>query len=319
MRTTVVIPNYNGIEYLENCLNSLFAGTVVPAVIVVDNGSTDGSRELVCGKFPAVQLIAMEKNTGFSCAVNAGIKAAQTEYVFLLNNDTVVDKSCVEELEAAMENNNNCFSIAAKMINMKFPEILDDAGDFFCALGWAFARGKDKAVSSCNRQDRIFSACAGAAIYRKDLLLQVGLFDEAHFAYLEDVDIGYRAGLMGYQNRFAPKALVYHAGSGVSGSRHNPFKVDLTARNSVYLIYKNMPFLQIIWNLPFLLLGHLVKWLYFTKKGMGFVYLKGLWKGIRLCCSKEGRKKKLPFLWKRLGRYLLIQWELYAGLVRRII
>ena len=106
--------------------------------------------------------------------------------------------------------------------------------------------------------DRIFSACAGAAIYRKELLEKIGLFDEAHFAYLEDVDVGYRANLYGYRNLFAPDAAVYHVGSAVSGSRHNPFKVELTARNNLYLIYKNMPPLQLLINLPFLLLGILI-------------------------------------------------------------
>lgn len=127
--------------------------------------------------------------------------------------------------------------------------------------------------------DRIFSACAGAAIYRKELLEKIGLFDEAHFAYLEDVDVGYRANLYGYRNLFAPDAVVYHAGSAVSGSRHNPFKVELTARNNLYLIYKNMPPLQLLINLPFLLLGILIKGVYFGRKGMGKSYLSGLKKG----------------------------------------
>ena len=140
----------------------------------------------------------------------------------------------------------NCFSMEAKMIQMREPEKLDGAGDYYCLLGWAFARGKDQPVEKYQKCDRIFSACAGAAIYRKELLEKIGLFDEAHFAYLEDVDVGYRANLYGYRNLFAPDAAVYHAGSAVSGSRHNPFKVELTARNNLYLIYKNMPPLQLL-------------------------------------------------------------------------
>ena len=96
--TTVVIPNYNGIEYLKNCLDSLLKGTNVPEIIVVDNGSSDGSRELVTAEYPKVRLITFAENRGFDAAVNAGIKAADTEYVFLLNNDTVVAENCVEEL-----------------------------------------------------------------------------------------------------------------------------------------------------------------------------------------------------------------------------
>lgn len=99
---------------------------------------------------------------------------------------------------------------------------------------------------------------------------KIGYFDENHFAYLEDIDIGYRARIFGYQNGYCPDAIVYHAGSGASGSRYNAFKVDLSSRNSIYLIYKNMPLLQLILNLPFLLLGFLVKTLFFIKRDLGF-------------------------------------------------
>ena len=317
--TTVVIPNYNGIEYLKNCIDSLLKGTRVPKIIVVDNGSTDGSRELIETGYPQIRLILFSENKGFDAAVNAGIRAADTEYVFLLNNDTVVDKACVEELENAMEGRDRLFCAGAKMINMRFPEKIDDAGDFYCALGWAFARGKDKDASGYQKPGRIFSACAGAALYRRELFETIGYFDEEHFAYLEDIDIGYRANIMGYRSEYAPKAVVYHAGSGFSGSRHNPFKVDLTARNSIYLIYKNMPVLQILLNLPFLLAGYLIKFLFFLKKGMGRVYLRGIVKGLRLSFSGEGRKNKVKFRGKNLPHYLYIQWELWAGMVRRII
>lgn len=317
--TTVVIPNYNGIEYMEKCLDSLYGGSRVPDIIVVDNASKDGSLELVKEKYPGVQRIELSENTGFSYAVNRGIEKAGTKYVFLLNNDTTVDEKCVEELEKAMENHGSCFSAGAKMINMRFPEKIDDAGDFYCALGWAFARGKDRDSSKYQKAGRIFASCGGAAIYRKELFDSVGLFDEAHFAYLEDIDIGYRANILGYPNIYVPGAVVYHAGSAVSGSRHNPFKVELTARNSIYLIYKNMPALQIIFNLPFLMMGYLIKLLFFTKKGMGKVYGKGIKKGFALSRSKEGRQKKMKFQMKNLHHYLWIQWELFAGIVRRII
>lgn len=319
VRTTVVIPNYNGIKYIEACLTSLYEGSRVPAVIVVDNASSDGSCELVRERFPQVRLIGLQENTGFSHAVNAGIREAKTEFVFLLNNDTTVEKSCVEELERALDTSPQLFSAGAKMINMKFPEKIDDAGDFYCALGWAFARGKDRPVSRYRKDGRIFSACAGAALYRREYLLKAGLFDEAHFAYLEDVDIGYRANLLGYRNLFAAKAVVYHAGSAASGSRHNAFKAELSARNSIYLICKNMPFLQILLNLPFLLAGFALKILFFTRKGMGGVYLKGLGKGFSLAFSGEGREKRVKFSPGRGPDYLWIQWELWIGIFRRIL
>jgi GT2 family glycosyltransferase len=146
------------------------------------------------------------------------------------------------------------------------------------------------------------------------MLESLGYFDENHFAYLEDIDVGYRARIHGYRNVYAPKAVVYHVGSGFSGSAHNAFKVKLSSRNSVYLAYKNMPFLQIILNSPFLILGHLVKWAFFLKKGLGKEYLQGVKEGFTLC-KKE---KKVRFLWKNLPNYVSIQLELWLNMVRRL-
>ena len=233
-KTTVVIPNYNGIKYIDGCLRSLYKGSVQPEIILVDNGSTDGSLSLVKEKYPLVKVIEFAENTGFSKAVNAGIRMARTEYVLLLNNDTVSGQEMTACLEKAMDDDPGIFSAGAKMINLHDRNKLDGAGDFYCALGWAYARGKDKPVDSYDKEDRIFSACAGAAIYRRGLFDKIGYFDENHFAYLEDIDIGYRANIYGYPNKYAPEAQVFHAGSAVSGSRHNEFKVKLSARNSIY-------------------------------------------------------------------------------------
>ena len=318
MKTTVVIPNYNGRNYLRDCLTSLLEGSAVPTIIVVDNGSADDSAAMVKEMFPMVKLIALAGNRGFSAAVNIGIREAETEYVFLLNNDAVVLKDTIEELEAAMERHPNAFSVAAKMLQMKNPELIDSAGDFYCASGWAFARGKDHRTEVFSKETPVFSACAGAALYRKAVFGKIGGFDENHFAYLEDVDMGYRANIYGYRSYYAPAAVVLHAGSGSSGSRHNKFKVDLSSRNSIYLIYKNMPLLQVLLNLPFLILGYSVKILFFLKKGLGADYIKGIGKGFKLSFSEKGREHKVRFSWKHLGNYAVIQLQLWANMFRRL-
>ena len=287
----------------------------MPEVIVVDNHSEDGSPELVKEKYPGVRLITFTENKGFSAAVNEGIKEAHTKYVLLLNNDTVADGRMVTELEKAMEKNPGAFSAAAKMINLHTPDKLDGAGDFYCALGWAFARGKDKNTDSFNRPSRIFSSCAGAALYRRKMFDNIGYFDENHFAYLEDIDLGYRANIYGYPNIYVPEAEVLHAGSAVSGSRHNTFKVRLSARNSVYLIYKNMPLFQVLLNLPFLMAGYLIKWFFFTLKGMGGVYLEGVIKGLRLSLSEKGKKNKVRFSIGNLKNYIWIQEQLWLNML----
>ena len=320
IKSTVVIPNYNGIAYIENCLDSLMKlqDETKFHVIVVDNHSTDGSKELVVKKYPNVKLIAFEENTGFCKAVNAGIEASDTEYVILLNNDTTVEKGFVSELEKVMEKYPNAFSAGAKMVDMKNPKLIDDAGDFYCALGWAFARGTGKVAKKYTDIVEVFSACAGAAIYRRSVFEEIGLFDELHFAYLEDLDIGYRAKIYGYKNYFAPDSVVCHKGSAASGSRHNAFKVDLSSKNSVYVIYKNMPFLQQIINIPFLFAGYFIKWLFFVRKGLGGNYARGVLNGIKRNFSKEAKKHKIKFRLKYFKYYLIIQWELLRNVILRM-
>ena len=318
-KTTVVIPNYNGIKYIEACLESLFQGTDTEfEVIVVDNASKDGSLELVKEKFPQVILIENAENAGFDKAVNQGILASKTPYVILLNNDTRVERSFVHELEKVIEQSYKIFSVSAKMIALHDKDKIDDAGDFYCALGWAFARGKGKKPDLYNKSGEIFASCAGAAIYRKTILDEIGLFDEEHFAYLEDIDIGYRAQLYGYRNIYAPEAVVYHAGSATSGSRYNAFKTRLASQNSIYIIYKNMPMIQILINLPFLCAGFLIKTLFFIKKGFGKEYILGLVNGIRLSCSEKGKRHKVRFSGKRMKYYVKVQCQLWYNLWRMV-
>ena len=176
---------------------------------------------------------------------------SRSRYVLLLNNDTVCSERMVEELHRAMDADEKRFSCAAKMIRLSDPSVLDDAGDFYCALGWAFARGKGQDAGRYSGAQEIFACCAAAAIYRRSMLEETGLLDERHFAYLEDIDLGYRAQIFGFRNWYVPAAVVYHAGSATSGSAHNAFKVKLASRNSVYLIWKNMPGWQILLNAPF--------------------------------------------------------------------
>lgn len=319
MKTTIVIPNYNGTKYLADCLDSLCCQTIKDfTILVVDNGSTDGSYELL-SDYPKVKSIRFEDNRGFCGAVNAGIKASDTPYVLLLNNDTKVEKDFVVKMEEAIEKDSKIFSVSAKMLNMYKPELIDDAGDLYCALGWAYARGKDCNAKEYDVPCKIFSACGGAVLYRRTVFEEIGYFDERHFAYLEDLDIGYRAKIHGYYNVFQPEAKVLHAGSGFSGSRYNEFKVNLSSANSVYVIGKNMPLLQILINFPFLLVGFTIKFLFFIMKGLGITYIKGLGRGIKMSFDKEGKAAHVPFRLKHFGNYVCIQIELWWNIVLRFI
>lgn len=319
---SIVIPNFNGIRFLADCLGSLEEqkGSAPEfEVIVVDNGSKDGSVELIKRDWPWVELISLPSNTGFCHAVNVGIQASHTPYVILLNNDTKVLPGFVQHLYEAICGKEKLFSVSSCMLMWDQTALIDDAGDQYCVLGWAYGRGKGKPADAFSTARSVFSACGGASIYRKSVLEEIGLFDEFHFAYLEDLDIGYRARIFGYENRYEPKAKVIHYGSASTGSRYNPRKTTLASANSVYLIWKNMPLLQWIWNLPFLLLGFFLKFLFFCKKGMGKLYAKGLLAGWKRCFDPRTKDKKVPFCWKHLGNYLRIQGRLYANLFQFIM
>lgn len=308
IKTTIIIPNYNGLSFMEPCFESLKEQTVRDfKVLVVDNGSTDGSVEWL--KEHRIPSIFLKENTGFSGAVNTGIRAADTPYVLLLNNDTRVEPGFVAAMERAMDQSPKIFSVSSRMIQMYHPELLDDAGDMYSILGWAYQRGVGRSSELYQKSCRVFSACAGAAIYRRAVFHEIGLFDELHFAYLEDIDVGWRAKLYGYDNIYCPDAVVYHVGSGTSGSRYNSFKVRLAARNCIYLNYKNMPGWQLLLNAPFLLAGIFVKYLFFVKNGFGGDYVSGLKEGI--CTRKQCRR--VPGLLRRFGAELKVQLEMLCG------
>lgn len=312
---SVIIPNFNGMAYLDGVLSGLECQTVKDfEVILVDNGSRDGSCAFVAASYPWVHLIELPENFGFCRAVNEGIKASRSPYVLLLNNDIEVTDNFIEEMTAAISQHTNAFSCAARMIQFHDRDKLDDAGNYYCALGWAYARGKGKDIQTYEKEEKIFASCAGAAIYRRKIFDKIGYFDEEHFAYLEDMDVGYRARINGYENWYAPKAMVYHVGSGTSGSRYNQFKIRYSSRNNIYLIYKNMPLVQIILNLPFLIVGFGIKILFFTLKGFGREYIAGIKNGFQI----SRRDRKVVFHFKNLPHYLRIQLELWANMFRRL-
>ena len=312
-KVSVIIPNYNGMQYVKRCLDSLMAQTLKDwEILFIDNGSADGSRELVEKEYPLVKVIALPENLGFCGAVNIGIHAATAPYVILLNNDTEAEPEFLQELYNGIRRKPRAFSGGAMMLQFHDREKIDDAGNFYNALGWAFALGKGKPAANYNKERKIFSACGGAAIYRKDLLEELGYFDEEHFAYLEDTDIGYRAQIAGYENWYFPKAKVYHVGSGTSGSRYNQFKIRYSSRNNIYMIYKNMPILQIVLNMPLLVAGFTVKLLFFSFKGYGREYAAGIKNGFSIC-----KKNKVRFQWKHMGNYCRIQIQLWVNLIRR--
>lgn len=309
MKVSVVTPNFNGKKFLKDYFDSLNSNSAnIGEVIMVDNGSDDGSVEFI-KNYPKnfeFKLIENRKNLGFAKATNQAISESKYPFIYSLNNDVKLGENTIEELLKLIATDDKIFSISSKMIQMDHPDLIDDAGDDYTLLGYTKKRGDNKSVQEFNEVSEIFSSCGGAALYRKSILDEIGLFDENFFAYMEDVDLGYRAKIEGYKNLYCPKAIVYHKGSGTSGSRYNDFKILLSARNNIWVVYKNLPIPQKILNLGFLTLGFLIKYLFFKRKGHGKTYLNGLKEGI----DNRDKIQKVKFKSRNIKNYLKIEIQL---------
>ena len=182
---TIIIPNYNGRELLKNCIETLEHQTCLDfKLLVVDNGSTDGSVELT-SEILDFEMIALSENTGFCGAVNIGIKNTKTPYLILLNNDTETKPQFVEALLAGIKKSDRIFSCGAMMIDYHNRELIDNAGDYYTALGWAVARGKGKLIADYSTEKKVFSACGGAVIYRTDVINKIGEFEMVQMPFDE--------------------------------------------------------------------------------------------------------------------------------------
>lgn len=323
---SVVIPNYNGLHFLKPCIESILSSSVLPReIIIVDNASTDGSREYLAGEgfkdysncenSCYIKTVLHSDNHGFTGAVNHGIKVSTQDYVFLLNNDTTIDADCIKNLYEAISSDKHIFSAGALMLSMDKPDIIDNAGDSYNLLGYARATksGKSGINYPVDKYKNVFTSCAGAAMYSREILDKIGLFDDRHFAYFEDVDLGYRARIFGFKSINVGSSIVYHKGSAVSGSKHNAFKVNLSSQNAVLVVMKNQPLFQLLINLPFLLLGFLVKQGFFILKGLGGVYFKGTLRGLGMSLSRDGYKHHVKFSVKNIVNYIKIElWMIRA-------
>ncbi len=274
----IIIPNWNGAAMLSHCLQSLrqqtFSGF---AVTVVDNGSRDGSIELVEQQFPEVKLIKLDRNTGFSVAVNTGIQAAAAPWLLLLNNDMEVAADCLENLRHAVDRYPGYEFFALKMMNFHQRDYIDGAGDAVLRGGVGYRLGTMERDGEGYRHDReTFGACAGAALYARRLFSRVGLFDEKFFAYLEDVDLNMRARRQGSRCMFLAWAIVYHIGSASSGSKINELTVRLSTRNNIYVLAKNYSWGLLLRFLPAIAVYQTAWLLFCLKKGMLGPYLAGL-------------------------------------------
>jgi Predicted glycosyltransferases len=312
---SIIIPNFNGKQFLKTCLDSISKQNYSSYdIIIVDNASSDGSVQYISENYPEFALIQNGDNRGFAAAVNQGIMISSSEYIFLLNNDVELEPDCISNLIKCIEKDKNTFAVSSKMVQYTDRNKMDDAGDEYTIFGWTRKVGDGKSPDLYTTERETFSACAGAALYRKSILDEIGYFDENFFAYMEDVDISYRARIRGYKCVYCPEAVVYHIGSGTSGSKYNEFKIKSAARNNVYVPYKNMPWPQLALNVIFLLTGYLIKYLFFFRKRQGNIYLNGLREGF----SSLRKLERTKYENKNFINYLKIEWLLVKNTVKFI-
>jgi len=239
---SALVLNYDGRALLDTALPSLLAQRYPNfTVTVIDNGSSDGSAAYVRERWPEVEVLELPVNVGVAAALNRGIEAAQGQFVALLNNDIELEPDWLDRLVAALSEHPGAASASGKLLRFYEREVIDAAGDGLRWSGAAFNRGGgERDAGQYDRPAEVLTACAGAALYRREALAEVGPFDEDFWAYLEDVDWGLRAQLLGYTSRYVPAAVGYHM-RGATTSKEKPRYRLPQRRNQLWLLLKNYP------------------------------------------------------------------------------
>lgn len=283
-KVTVVIPSWNAREEIGACLKSLQAQSLKPHIIVVENGSIDGSLQYIKETFKDVELIEHRENQGFAGGVNAGIKKAMRDgakYIALFNNDAVASKTWLEELVHALDDNEGVGIVTCKFMT-EDKKHLDSTGDYYTTWGLPYPRGRGEPVSDkYDRETAILGASGGASLYRVALFDDIGLFDEDFFAYYEDVDISLRAQLAGWKVRYEPRAVAYHQ-IGMTSGRIKGFTTYQTIKNLPLLLWKNVP-ARYLWRvLPRFTLAYVLFFARAIQRGHAKMAFQGWFKAWRL-------------------------------------
>lgn len=239
---SVVVLNWNGKDVTPRCIQSLLNQThTVDEILVIDNGSTDGSAELIEKKFGnKIRMLKQDTNLGFAGGVNVGIKQSKSDYVMLLNSDAECERDCIEKMLATAKVHRADIVQATILTNNG--KNIDSVGDIYSIWGLPHPGMRDEPSSHRPQSDiPIFAAAGGASMYHKSVFEEIGLFDEMFFAYYEDVDMSMRAQLRGKKIWLSSHGVVQHL-MNYSFNKRPGMGRELTIRNSIYLFWKNLPF-----------------------------------------------------------------------------
>jgi len=321
-QVNVIILNWNGKRLLPECLIGLRQQVYRSFYItLVDNGSSDGSVDFVAQNYPEVRIIALPENLGFSAASNAALEISRTKYVALLNNDAVSHPMWLNKMVEALENFPGAGFAASKMLSYYNPKIIDRAGDAYTRAGTGLLRGHARPADSYNSIEWIFGACAGASLYRTEMLDDAGIFDKDFFLIYEDVDLSFRAQLKGYKCLYVPEAIVYHRGSSTI-VYDSPTSVYYGHRNLEWVYIKNMPAGLVLRTIFPHIIYNIAAFLFFITRGRGRDFLRAkrdAIKGFKRTLQKRRRiqaDKKVDdkYIWTMLEKETI-----FHRLTRRIV
>ncbi len=294
-RVCVVIPNWNAREHLGACLDSLQAQHPRPHIIVVDNGSVDGSTELVSAHYPEVELLSLPRNRGFAGGVNVGIRRAlelDMEYIALFNNDAVAQPGWLAALVSRAEQTPKAGIITGALLD-KDGSHFDSSGDQYSCWGLPYPRGRGEPVGERYQEsEEVFAASGGASLYRSTLLQEIGLFDEDFFAYYEDIDLSWRARLAGWAIIYEPAAKAHHQ-IGATSVKIKGFTTYHTMKNLPWLLWKNVPGPLLLTTVPRFSLAYMSFFISACLRGQGWPALRGLVVSAVLLPKKLGQRFKI--------------------------
>lgn len=317
----VIIVTWNSSSLIEGVLNALGRQTLRPdRVLVIDNGSDDAeATAALAAAHPHVEWLSLPDNLGFAAANNVGIeRCSEMDLLALLNPDAFPEPEWLRMLVDAARSNPMSGGFASRLLNHANPGKLDGAGDGLSISGKPRRRGHGfPADGMFLEREQVFCPSAAAALYRRKALIDAGQFDEDFFCYVEDIDLGFRLRLAGYETTYVPQAVVHHIGSATTGGQHSDFSVYHGHRNLVWTYVKDMPGVLFWMLLPLHVAMNLVAVVYFCLRGQRRAILRAKCdaiKGLPAMWRKRheiqaGRIATINIIWRALDKHWLLGWR----------
>ncbi len=307
---SILLVNYNGLAHLEECLSSIGSQSFKDfEVVMVDNGSKDASIAFVRERFPWVKIVEAGANLGFAGGNNLGLKHCTGRDIFFLNNDTRLADGALEALAQAIKEHPSIRVYACFLVNYGDHTLVDSAGDSLYAMGPTFSFTRYP-VAMFTQPRLVTSPCAGAAVYRRDLLNAIGAFDEDFFLNFEDLDLGFRAQHAGEKILFLPQVRVYHKGSATLGGKKSAVSTYYSEKNFALFLIKNFPLVNLIRFLPALAFVKTARLISLTLHGGLYHYLRG-----NIACLRQ-----IPLMLPKRRRILadsVLTSRQFDGLLRK--